>query len=119
VIVTAIINELRHPRKIYGQENLGGVISQTKGRTLEDPQSTPEEAEKHIWATFAVSNVEDAQFALGGAIRDMTKRMVWLEELAEISSTKLMENAELFVIRATANSKIMASLLQRGRRRRH
>jgi hypothetical protein len=65
-----------------------------------------------------VSKAEDAQFAVGEeAIRNMTKVMIWLEEVPEISSTKRMENAGHFVIRAMAKSKIMASLLQRGQRR--
>jgi glutaminase len=36
VIVTAIVDELRHPRDICGRENLGRVVSQTEGRTFED-----------------------------------------------------------------------------------
>jgi hypothetical protein len=112
-IVTARFDEVRHLRDIYGRENLGGAFSQTEGRAFKDPQCTPEEAEKHIWATLAVSNAEDAQFALEeGVIRDMTKVLVWLEELAEMSSAKRMEDAGHFVIRPTANLKIMASLLQ-------
>jgi hypothetical protein len=88
------------------------VVIQTEGWTVEDPQYTPEEAEKHVWATLTVSNAEDAQSAFGDAtIRDMTKVTVWSEELIEISSTKRMENAGHFDVRATANSKIMASLL--------
>jgi hypothetical protein len=51
VIVTVIIDELRRPRDMGGRENLGGVVSQTEGRTFEDPQYTPKEAEKHIWTT--------------------------------------------------------------------
>jgi hypothetical protein len=96
-----------------GRENLGGVVSQTERWTFKDPQRTPEEAERHIWVTLPVSKAEDAQFVLWeGAIRDMTKGMVWLEELAKTSSTKHMENAGHFVIRARVNSKVMASLLQ-------
>jgi hypothetical protein len=57
--------------------------------------------------------MEDAQIALGEVtIRGMAKEMVWLEELAETCSTKGMGNAGYFVIRATANSKIIAWLLQ-------
>jgi hypothetical protein len=58
-----------------------------------------------------VSKAEDAQFVLGdGAIRDITRVMVWLEELAKVSSTKHMETAGHFVIRANANSKIITLL---------
>jgi hypothetical protein len=31
VIVTAIIDELKHPRDICGRENLGGLVGQTEG----------------------------------------------------------------------------------------
>jgi hypothetical protein len=110
-IIAEIFHELDHPRDICGRENQGGVVSRDQGRELEDPTFTVEDAAEQILDTVRLYKSGRGGFT-DQALAKMEKVMLWIESLERITSTKFMEQGGHFTIRATANSKIMASLLQ-------
>jgi hypothetical protein len=111
VIVNEIFHELGHPRDNCGRENQGGVVSRTFGKIILDPKFTAAEAVKQIWATLPLGASPHTYVSSEDAEK-MDKVMAWLEKIERVTSIKQIIRDGHFMIRVTANSKIMASLLQ-------
>jgi hypothetical protein len=111
-VVTEIYHPLHHPRDVCGRDNEGEIVSRTDGDSIETPVLTVQQAFQPIWSVLQLSDPSEMEFP-ARAIEEMESLLSWLESLQQISKTKHLERDALFTIRAAANSKIMASLLQR------
>jgi hypothetical protein len=111
VIINEIFHELGHPRDICGRDNEDGAVSRTSGKTIPDPKFTVAEAVKQIWATLPLG-ASPHMYVSSEDVEKMDKVMARLEKIERVTSTKQIIHDDHFTIRTTANSKIMASLLQ-------
>jgi hypothetical protein len=111
-IVNELYHELGHPKHVCGRENQGGVVCSLDGHTLAHPGFTAQEAVEQIWATLQITERGFTPFT-DEAYARLGKVLAWLEDIEEACSTRSSKRAGCFTLRATANSKIMASLLQR------
>jgi hypothetical protein len=111
-IVNEIYQELGHPRDICGRENAAGIVS-TEGQ-VELPllPCDMDDALEQIFRTLLMPQSSDPTLT-SQELDAMTPVMTWLESVQELSSTPYLERRAHFTIRGTANSKIMASILQR------
>jgi hypothetical protein len=110
-IVNEIHHELHHKRDICGRENEGGTVSRTEKGISVTPTFTAEHAVRHIWMALSLSSANKMELTTK-EMQEIETVMSWLESLERISTTKRLERDAHFAIRATANSKILASLLQ-------
>jgi hypothetical protein len=111
VIVNEIFHELGHPRDVCGRENQSEVVNRTSGRTIPNLWFTAAEAAKQIWSTLPLGASPHTYVSSEDAEK-MDKVIAWLEKIERVTSTKQIIRHGHFTIWATANSKIMASLLQ-------
>jgi hypothetical protein len=111
VIVSEIFHELGYPCDICDRENQGGVVNWTSGKAIPDPKFTAAEAVEQIWVTLPLGASPHTYVSSEDAEK-IDKVMAWLEKIERVTSTKQIICDGHFTIRATANSKIMASLLQ-------
>jgi hypothetical protein len=113
-IVNRVYHELGHPVEICGRANVAGIVNATGDKPETAPTFTSQQAYEQIMTAFEISQFPDRQLD-EMAILQIEEVFDWLQVLNSPTMTAQIETGRYFVIRATANSKIMASLLQRRR----
>jgi hypothetical protein len=116
-VINEVFIKLHHPLEIAQRANLSGVVADPADHLELLPGFPP---------TFVLSKlIEAAQIARDPeAVPDATEIdsidavFDWLRNLHELTATKRSEKEKDFTIRASANSKIMASLVQKRTRER-
>jgi hypothetical protein len=108
VIVDRVFEDLRHPRNIWGRENTAGVVCKFSDDGFSGIETNIDEIFQSMIALFDMS-VRTSP----GASSYTTLGIEWLVRFNAISVTNYIQDGQDFMIRGTANSKIMASILQK------
>jgi hypothetical protein len=112
-IVNEVFVEIQHPLDIAQRANLGGIVASPTDDGLDlIPAFKPSEAFSRLTdAPVIIHNLEEIPNP--SRVEEIDAVFDWLQVIYEKTKTSQLEKEKELVIRASANSKIMAFLVQK------